>query len=295
MADNYYNLDKYDQTSEILDQQVGSSVEDVDVEQLSSEPAAAVAKEHISPHAIKAYKKNCSQSISDEQIVEYLPLVNRIVNNVVSYLTGPLSKDDLVSAGTIGLVKAARDYDPSKNADFKTYAYIRIKGAVIDELRKWSFTPSDVSKQIDQVHELAIEMSEELGVTPSDEELAQRAGITVERLNKLYEGSRKKNFLSIHGVTDDAPSPGMSLMSPGQPMPDARLQHQEMVEILANAIQELPDNARRIIILYYDQQLTMKEIAEVLGVTESRVSQLHASAIFKLSIKMSQYDDARQD
>lgn len=257
--------------------------------------AALAADQHIRGHALKAYSKNRQQEISDDQIVEYLPMVNRIVNNVVSSVAGALSKDDLVSAGTIGLVKAAKDYDSSKNADFKTYAYIRVRGAVIDELRKWSFTPSEISRQAETVQMLAIEMQEELGTTPSDEELAERAGITVEKLQKIYEGNRNKNFLSIHGVSDEAPSIGMSLISQREDKPESRLEKQEIVEILSESIQDLPENARRVVILYYHQQLTMKEIAEVLEITESRVSQLHASAIFKLSVKMSKYDDTGKD
>ena len=105
---------------------------------------------HLKEAALKAYSPQIKQVREDELILEYLPMVHKIVSQVVCYLQPPLSREDLVSAGTIGLVKAARDFDPTRDAEFKTYAYIRIRGSVIDELRGWSFTPVSLKKQFAQ-------------------------------------------------------------------------------------------------------------------------------------------------
>lgn len=239
--------------------------------------------------ALRAYGSQVRESQTDQQILQYLPLVHRIVSQVVSYLRPPLSREDLVSAGTIGLVKAAHDYDPSKDAEFKTYAYIRIRGAVIDELRQWSFAPPSLSKQFEQVQEASARLLEEKGQLPTDEELAEEVQIPVDKLYQLLEAARARHFLSIHGLDDEAPVLGECLADTGEPEPSHRLEREELVEHLARAIQNLPKKQRRIVVLYYQRELTMKQIAEVLGITESRVSQLHAAALFSLSTMLQKW------
>ncbi|HOK66166.1 MAG TPA: FliA/WhiG family RNA polymerase sigma factor [Anaerohalosphaeraceae bacterium] len=259
-----------------------------------TEPAAApeirMAQEFLEEaptatagQALRAYGSQVRASQTEQQILQYLPLVHRIVSQVVSYLHPPLSREDLVSAGTIGLVKAAHDYDPSKDAEFKTYAYIRIRGAVIDELRQWSFAPPSLSKQFEQVQEAGARLLEEKGQPPTDEELADAVQMPLEKLYQLLETARARHFLSIHGMDDEAPALGECLADSGEPEPSHRLEREELVEHLAKAIQNLPKKQRRVIVLYYQRELTMKQIAEVLDVTESRVCQLHAAALFALS------------
>jgi RNA polymerase sigma factor for flagellar operon FliA len=246
---------------------------------------------HLKGAAIRAYKDEARRVRSDELVIKYLPLVHKIARQVVSYLHPPLTREDLVSAGTIGLIKAARDFDPSQEVDFKTYAYIRIRGAVIDELRGWSFAPSGFRKQFDRVQLVVKEMTEANGFAPSDEEVAERMDVSVEKLYRIFEIARARHFLSIHGASDETPALGDSLVASDASVPSDRLEKQEMVDRLSRAISELPERQRRIMILYYAKELTMKEIAEVLKVTESRISQLHASALFKLSMKLRQFDE----
>jgi RNA polymerase sigma factor for flagellar operon FliA len=248
---------------------------------------------HLKGAAIKAYASHARQVRADELVVKFLPLVHKIVHQVVSYLRPPLTREDLVSAGTIGLVKAARDFDPAQQAEFKTYAYIRVRGAVIDELRGWSFAPAGLKKQFDQAQRTMREMTESNGYLPSDQELAQQIGMSVEKMHRMFENARARHFLSIHGVSDESPALGESLMAKDTSQPGDRLEKAELLERLTRAIQELPDRQREIIILYYSKELTMKSIADVLKVTESRVSQLHASALFKLSVKLKQFDDTK--
>ena len=213
---------------------------------------------------------------------------------MTTYTKPPLTREDLVSAGTLGLIKAAHDYDSTKNADFKTYAYIRVKGAVIDEMRKWSFAPSSLGKQLAQVRRLCQEMTEaNKGVTPSDEQLAGAMDITVTKLYQIYENARKRHFLSIHGFANQDPAFGESLIPSTSESPESRLERTELIEQLAEAIKSLPDREKELIVLYYQQELTMKEIAMVMEVTESRISQMHSAALFKLSVKLKDYDDSR--
>ena len=238
---------------------------------------------HLAGQALKAYATSAKESRGDDLIIQYLPLVHRIVSQVVSYLKPPLSREDLISAGTIGLIKASHDYDPTKDAEFKTYAYIRIRGAVIDEMRQWSFAPPALVRQFDQAQEITERAIEETGVAPTDEQLAGELDIPVEKLYRMFETVRARHFLSIHGLSDEAPALGQCLEARDSQPPSYRLEQEEMIEQLSNAIHKLPEKQRRIVVLYYHKELTMKQIAEVLEITESRISQLHAAALFKLA------------
>jgi len=249
--------------------------------------------DHLKNSALKAYTQQTKKARRDERIIEFLPMVHRIVHQVVSFLRPPLSKEDLVSAGTIGLVKAARDFDPARDASFKTYAYIRIRGAVLDELRGWSFTPATVKKHIDRAQQLAAQIIQQTGKAPSDAELAEKLGIGLDKMYKMFEDARRRHFLSIHGLSDEGPVLGSMLAATGTKWPGHRLEQAELVAELTKQIGRLPTKQRRVIVLYYNEELTMKQIAGVLKITESRVSQLHASALFKLSVRLRQFDDSR--
>ncbi len=236
--------------------------------------------------ASAAYAEQSRDVVEDQRIVEYLPLVRHVVQKVASNLPRHIDTDDLISAGTLGLVKAARRFDPSKKVDFKTYAYICVRGAVIDELRHRSFVSTNIHHQIRKVRECYNRHVSAHGRPPSDEDLAAQVEMTTERLYRVLEEARRQHFLSIHGLTDDQPALISLMPADSGPSPVERAERQETLERLAAAIRELPERDRILLLLYYERDLTMKETAEVLGVTESRVSQLHASAVFKLSMKM---------
>lgn len=239
--------------------------------------------------AVRAYGRQVRQARREALVLEHLPLVHRIVSQVVSYLHPPLSREDLVSAGTIGLIKAARDYDPASAAEFATYAYVRVRGAVIDELRSWSFAPARLKKQFDRAQAVVREAIEKTGHAPSDGELAAALDLRVSQLYRMFEQARARHFLSLHGLSDEAPALGASLAASTHP-PAGELEQQELRQQLAAAIRQLPDRQRQIILLYYTRDLTMRQIAEVLGITESRVSQLHAAALFSLSVRLRAWD-----
>jgi RNA polymerase sigma factor for flagellar operon FliA len=244
--------------------------------------------------ALRAYcdqKEFDGNGIEDERITQYLPMVHKIVRQVIIYLRPPLSLEDMVSAGTVGLVRAARDFDPSQGAEFKTYAYIRIKGAVLDELKGWSFIPSNLNKRIRDAQYLSLKITGETGVAPTDAELAEKLGIEVGELSEIFENARAQYFISLNGFGDDSPALGDFLVENDTKAPDEHAERKELIRELAEAIQQLPQNLRQIVLLYYQQHLTMKQIADVLELTESRVSQLHASAIFNLSVKLRQWKD----
>jgi len=251
---------------------------------------------HLNTVALRAYtvqKKSVRGEIENEQITELLPMVHKIASQVVTYLKPPLSFEDMISAGTVGLVRAARDFDPSHQAEFKTYAYIRIKGAILDELRGWSFIPANLRKRIQTAEQLSRKITEQTGTPPTETELAERLGVTVEELYETFEKARAQHFISLDGFGEDAPVLSNYLTAANPVAPEEKIERQELINKLAEAIQQLSERHRHVILLYYQQQLTMKQVAIILKITESRVSQLHSSALFNLSVKLRQWKDGR--
>ena len=254
------------------------------------------SRKHLSSVVLRAYcgeQKAVKSKVQNEQIAEFLPLVHKIARQVVTYLKPPLSFEDMVSAGTVGLVRAARDFDPSHQTEFKTYAYIRIKGAILDELRSWSFVPAGLSRRIRDAQELSRKIAGQRGIAPTDAELAGELGIGIDELYETFENARAQYFLSLDGSGEDSPAIGNLLPAGDASDPDQRMERAELIEKLAEAIEGLSQRQRQVVLLYYQQQLTMKQIAVVMEVTESRVSQLHASALFNLSVKLRPWKDGR--
>lgn len=243
--------------------------------------------------ARNAYSRQKTLPVDDDLVTQFLPMVHKIVQRVVIYLRPPLSREDLVSAGIIGLLKAARAYDPSHEAEFQTYAYIRIKGAVLDELKSQSFIPAGVNKQIRQIETVRNELMEQNGNAPTDEELAHKLQIPMDKLYRIFESARAKHFTSLDN-SDESFLSGYSSLSDETDEPSRHLEHAELTDKLAEAIGKLDEKERQLIILYYQQELTMKQIAEVFGLTEPRVSQLHAKALYSLSIKLNQWKHDRE-
>ncbi|MDI6448104.1 sigma-70 family RNA polymerase sigma factor [Anaerobaca lacustris] len=244
--------------------------------------------------ALRAYSGHRRRAIGDDEIVELLPMVRKIAHRAASYLRPPLSFDDLISAGTVGLLKAARDFDASHQAEFRTYAYIRIKGAVLDELRRASPLPSNVNRQVRLALRASQRIVQQTGSPPTDEQLAEELNIPVDEVGTLFENARAQHFVSIDGFGEEQPALGQILASADTAGPDARLEKAEMLKKLTAAMQELDPRRLQIVVLYYHKHLTMKQIADLLEITESRVSQLHASALVILSGKLGEYSDDGQ-
>lgn len=258
-------------------------------EQLKSTPPCT-DKYNLPNKILRAYTLPSKQHVTDEQINELLPMVPRIAQNVISYLPNTLTFEDLTAAGTLGLVQAARNYKPGHNTEFKTYAFIRIRGAILDELKKWNFIPASMSKKIGEAFNLARQIMEETGHPPDDEQLAKALGTTIDDVRHIQKSARTHQFLSIDDESIE--NSGLAgILKTTVDAPEKRIENQELIDSLAQAIQSLPKRKRQLILLYYQQELTMKEIAEVLEITESRVSQMHASALFDLSVKLKEFKD----
>lgn len=228
-------------------------------------------------------------TLRNEIIAEYLPYVNRIVNRIATHLPPTVEVDDLVNVGIIGLIQAIERYDPTRDNKFMTYAVFRIKGAVLSELRSRDFLGRTTRKKIRNLEKAYLKLEQKLGREVKDEEVAEEMDMD---LDQFYQVKRMSSisFVSFeeigYGSRDDKENI-ISYLFNGEG--DDALSMTTIKEIkatLAGHIEQLPEKERLVISMYYSDEMTMKEIGMVLGITESRVSQIHSQAVLRLRSKL---------
>ncbi len=239
---------------------------------------------------VRAYQE-IQKNNREEMILKYLPLVKHIVDRMDIYLMPYVSKDDLIEAGILGLIDAVDKYDPEKNCKFSTYARFRIKGAIMDELRSLDILPKSMRQKSRQIEEAYSRLENSLGRAPTDKEMADELGITEEKYNKLLYEIRSAfviNFDDFKSLkVDEEDNDGFeALLKSEEPTPDKNALFKEMSEILAEEIERLPERARLVITLYYYEDLTITEIAKILGLAKSTVSEIHTKALLTLRTRL---------
>jgi len=231
--------------------------------------------------------KSADQQIRDYFVIKYAPLVKYVAGKVSMGMPQNIEFDDLVSYGVFGLIDAISKFDPARGIKFKTYAMTRIRGAIFDELRSIDWIPRSIRQKAKQVEQIISELENKLGRTVEDEEIAREMGIPNEELQSLLNKLSGTSMLSLNdiwylGDDNDELSILETLEAPENMNPDLLIEKQEIRDYIIDAIKKLPDKEKKVIVLYYYEDLTLKEIGEVLEVTESRVSQLHTKAIMRL-------------
>jgi RNA polymerase sigma factor for flagellar operon FliA len=237
------------------------------------------------------YRKNRDPKIRDAFIKQYSPLVKYVAGKVAVGMPHNVEFDDLVGFGVFGLLDAIDKFDPEKNVKFKTYAVTRIRGAIFDELRSIDWVPRSVRQKTREVEEAIGSLEAQLGRIATDQEIASFMGMDeAEYLKTIMKISGTSiislNDLWFSGDENDKVSIGDSIESPSSLNPDVVVEKDEIRRVIVEAINSLPEKEKKILILYYYEDLTLKEIGQVLEVTESRVSQLHTKAILRLRSKL---------
>jgi len=259
-----------------------------------------------SPHAAKKLKKytqlvpsrssKIGENEREELVTRYAPLVKTIAGRLALRLPQHISQDDLTSAGLMGLLDAIEKFDVNKGVEFKSYAEFRIKGAMIDELRSMDWVPRSVRKNAKMLTE-AYSRVENREMRPAhDEEVAEELGLEMPAFYKLLDDSRGISIfneydMQITNSTSEGSSEENTYEIGFDQSPLQSLKKTELVNVIAGAIDRLPKNERTAVSLYYYEELTMKEIGEVMGYTESRVSQLHTKAVLRLKNSLKNYFD----
>jgi RNA polymerase sigma factor for flagellar operon FliA len=225
---------------------------------------------------------------SNKLVVEHEPLVKRIAFHLMSRLPASVQVDDLVQAGMIGLIEASRKFDPEQGASFETYAGIRIRGAMLDEIRRTDWTPRSVHRKAREVAEAVRKIENEKGRDARDVEVAKAMGLGLDEYHKILQdatGCRIFSFEDPGSVGEDGLA--QTHRQPNQPLEN--LQNCDFKHGLAGAIKGLPERERLVMALYYDEELNLREIGEILGVSESRVCQIHGQALIRLRARMEKW------
>lgn len=241
-------------------------------------------------HQYKEHPNN--PQCREKLILKYLHLVRYVVSRLPVTLPVSIAQEDLVSYGTMGLMEAIERYDLSRGLKFETYAVTRIRGSIIDQLRFQDWVPRGVRKRAKEVSEAMVRLEEKLGRTATEDELAEEVGVSKTKLKTILAESSNLMISLDESRGDDYGSSGTSLMDmvedKNSPDPQAEFEAGELRRRLAEAIGNLPEREKLLIALYYHENMTLKEIGDVISVSESRVCQLHAQAILRLRSELSQ-------
>jgi len=229
------------------------------------------------------YSRTKDTKIREELIVNFLYLVKFVAGRLFTSYGSHVEFDDLASYGVFGLIDAIDKYDHSRGVKFETYAQLRIRGAIIDHLREIDWLPRSVRQKAKELERAYSELENELGRSVTDQEISDRLGVTVEEFHKKISTVSTYSLVSLDDLLEQkreiADDDGI-LAAPDQ------MEGEELKEALVDNIKLLPEKERRIVELYYFEELTYKEIGKILSISESRVSQLHTKAILKLKIKI---------
>lgn len=238
--------------------------------------------------------RNLTEAERTEYIKKYAPLIKYIADRLSVRLPNHVSREDLFSSGTLGLIDAIDKFDPDRNIQFKTYAEFRIKGAMLDELRSMDWIPRSIRRKANQLEKAYHDLEAIYGRPATDEEAAEALNLSLEKFHRLLDDVKSISLLDIDTFHNPLPERGrdnlLELLIHGEgPDPLTLLNLHEARNVVAQAIDKLPEKENLVVSMYYYDELTMKEIGAVLGYTESRISQLHTKAVLRLRVRLRFY------
>lgn len=226
------------------------------------------------------------------QVEEYAHLVKRIAHHMMMRMPASVQVDDLIQAGMLGLLEAAQKYDASKGASFETYAGIRIRGSIVDEMRRGDWVPRSVHRNGRRISEAISNVEARKGRDATDREVAEELGVDINEYHTMLNDTASGRLFSFEESygDDDSEFGGDNVSLPFIP-PQEEFQRESLKQSLAQAITQLPERERLVLALYYDEELNLKEIGQIIGVSESRVSQIHSQAALRLRSKLADWQE----
>jgi RNA polymerase sigma factor for flagellar operon FliA len=236
------------------------------------------------------YSASKSPEIKEKLILEYAHLVKFVAGRLVMHIGQHVEYDELIGNGVFGLIDAIDKFDPEKGVKFETYASLRIRGSIIDNIRKMDWVPRTLRQKNKQMETAYAQLEETLGREPTEQELANKLALS---LTETQELMRKSSVLALVSLDDfleqNYETPFNGLTSSQQDSPESRAERRERQAMLGEAINKLSEKEKLVVSLYYFEDLTLKEISSIMQVSESRVSQIHSKAISRLSAKLGRY------
>ena len=222
----------------------------------------------------------------ERSVSDYSVLVKRIAYQLAAKLPASVQLDDLIQAGMIGLLDALNNFDETQGAQFETYASQRVRGAMLDELREIDWVPRSVRKNARDIERAITVLQQQLGSPPSEQSIADYMGLVLQEYQAMLADARGHQLVYYEDFQNESDEPVELNITDGRPEPLSILQDEGMKRALVGAIEELPERERMVMAMYYQEDLNLKEVGAVLGVSESRVCQIHTQAVMRLRAKL---------
>ena len=240
----------------------------------------------------ETYRKSPTPEMREQIILEYAPLVKVVAGRLSMYLGYNVEYEDLVSYGIFGLIDAIDKFDMQKDVKFETYASLRIRGAILDQIRKMDWIPRTVRQKQKKIDEAIRNIEMRTGKNATDEQVAGELGLEQEELTEWQSRLKITNVISLNEFLEQGQEPVMDARGNSHfSQPEDVVSESELKQVLEEALEVLTEKEKKVMLLYYYEDLTLKEISKVLEVSESRVSQLHTKALLKMRAKMGKYMD----
>ena len=238
------------------------------------------------------YDKSRTPELREKIILEYAPLVKLVAGRLSMYLGYNVEYDDLVSYGIFGLIDAIDKYDYAQEVKFETYASLRIRGAILDQIRKMDWIPRTIRQKQKRIDAVCKDIETRLGRSATDEEIASELGISDDEYLEWQSQMKITNVVSLNEYMEqgaEVPAEGNQFTTSRFDSPEENIEKEELKKVLEESLEQLTEKEKKVILLYYYEDLTLKEISNVLEVSESRISQLHTRALQKMKTKMGDY------
>ncbi len=232
------------------------------------------------------YHKTRSPELREQLILEYANVVNLVAGRLSMYLGYTVDYDDLVGYGIFGLIDAIDKYDMAKNVKFETYASLRIRGSILDQIRKMDWIPRTLRQKQKKMETAVTKLESELGRAATSQEVADELGIAVEEYENWKAEAEFTNLVSLDDYLEQGTEGRMETFGATFQQPESAIQKKELKEMLVDALKKLTEKEQKVITLYYYEELTLKEISQILSVSESRISQLHTKALQKIKVQL---------
>ena len=239
-----------------------------------------------------SYSKNRTPELREQIIIEYAPLVKLVAGRLSMYLGYNVEYEDLVSYGIFGLIDAIDKFDYGKNVKFETYASLRIRGEILDQIRKMDWIPRTIRQKQKRIDAVCKDIETRLGRSATDEEIASELGISDDEYLEWQSQMKITNVVSLNEYMEqgaEVPAEGNQFTTSRFDSPEENIEKEELKKVLEESLEQLTEKEKKVILLYYYEDLTLKEISNVLEVSESRISQLHTRALQKMKTKMGDY------